>query len=208
MKPEMQVKGGVALQERPPQNSDDTEKYERDKARQTDQITHILFEAFAKDVGPCVMEQMFYIEVPFSRPIDITFDRFYPNIGLLVHSFQAVRINGADDIGVNTDLAEHESYARDHGYNFLPIIDGEIAPEALQRVVKVAAHPDRKIAQLDTTGLLEQRRADRQAEADKAQAEATKLLQERTKATAPGPAEDPTEEEDEDEKLMARLNDD
>jgi hypothetical protein len=125
-----------------PMTSEDQERLEPNRKRTPDYISETIREFASLALGPHIIHKTFTIDVPLTRGMEITFDRYYPFEKLLVHSFSRRRTYEVPiDLVFEADLLRYESFARDHGFKFLPIIDGEIEVEDLKRIKVQLAPP-------------------------------------------------------------------
>jgi hypothetical protein len=127
--------GGVDLLERK-QTSDDSEKTERIIVRNVDlldaAITNVLN---GKPIGGYETNKLFRIPHEFARTSDITFDRYYYSLNLLVGFYGGLDGERAAKDEAENDIREHATYAVDHGYKFLAVIGGQVTPDALAQAV-------------------------------------------------------------------------
>lgn len=121
--------GGLA------QKHDDSETSEGRRFRPADNLDDTLKDFVTNDIGPHILNKSFQIENYMMRTTEITFDRLYPKHKLLTHSF-ARRVTYADlnDDVVNAEIEIKRSYAIEHGYRFLAVVDGEVERDDLLRL--------------------------------------------------------------------------
>ena len=131
------VFGGISvLADNPKRDPEEEERNEPKRFRPPDVISNLMNLA-VNDAGPGIINQQFAINEPGLRQQDITFDRYYPKVRVLVKSFSS-RINANEgqerDEAMLADLDTHKQYAEDHGFTFLPVVDGMVQREDLDRV--------------------------------------------------------------------------
>lgn len=131
------VFGGITLlADNPTRDPEEEERNEPRRFRAPDTISNLMSMVTAEP-GPGIINQQFAIDKPGLRQQDITFDRCYPKIRVLVKYFSK-RINAnegqTEDKAMLADLETHREYAQEHGYTFLAVIDGQIQREDLDRV--------------------------------------------------------------------------
>lgn len=123
----------------PPEHidKDKAELFEPRKERTPDRLDGILKAHLRCEPGPYILDKTFYsggsreLRVDF----DVTFTRFYPALDLLVHSFsRRMLYTNLNDEEVEKDRKAHADYAKSIKMQFLPIMDGEVAQEDLDRI--------------------------------------------------------------------------
>jgi hypothetical protein len=129
--------GGVDLLERS-RTSDQEEKREPLNLRNPDLLEGALTNALGRKPGGHVTNKMFVTPHEFSRDTDITYDRFYYELNLLVHYYSGTKQNYAESEETRKEVEEMRTYAHEHGYGFLPIIGGEVTPDQLAAALKAA----------------------------------------------------------------------
>jgi hypothetical protein len=151
MKTDSRVLGGMN-----PTKELDKDKAERNEPRnnrEEDRLCSILTQHLRQSPGIQIVSETFY-GAPRSEmrsSFDITYDRFYPQIDLLVQNFTRRRYYedmGFDEEAFNAELAMYRDFARDTLHKqFLPVIDGTVDPEDLAAItipvrgVKTVAQP-------------------------------------------------------------------
>lgn len=137
--------GGIKLLDDGPVDPDEIERNEPKRFRPPDVMTELLTKAL-DDPGPGIIDAQFTISKPGLRDQDITFDRNYPKVRVLVKYFtNRINVNEGQtqDDAMLADLATHKAFALDRGYSFLAVIDGKVERDDLERVkveVKARQH--------------------------------------------------------------------
>jgi hypothetical protein len=126
--------GGLAVAERIV-TSDEAEKREPLNLRSPDLLDSVLQGVLNKKPGGYQTNRTFIIPHEFSRPTDITYDRFYFELGLLVHFFANTQKQYTDHDNVQKEVDDMRNFAREQGMRFLPIIGGSITPDDLHRAL-------------------------------------------------------------------------
>lgn len=145
------VFGGINLiSEAPRRDPEEEERNEPRRFRPPDTISNLMNLA-AVDAGPGIINYQFSIIKPGLRPQDITFDRYYPKIKVLVKYF-STRINANEgqekDEAMLSDLERHKDFALEQGCTFLAVVDGQVQREDLDRIkVEVKARQQNDAAE-------------------------------------------------------------
>lgn len=127
------VRGGIDALERK-RSSDDEEKFEPRNERETDGLN----DAIADIIGykpVMILSHQFEITNPLTRPEYITYDRYYPQLNLLVDFSGEVVKDTADKEGRDADAQRHKEFAKSKGIKFLMILDDKVDPAELRKAV-------------------------------------------------------------------------
>jgi len=134
--------GGIDYLREQRMDPDEIEANEPKRFRPPDLIANVLSNVLG-DVGIGITNPQFTLRTPGLRDRDISFDRLFPRVRVLVKAFtQRINLNAGEeqDDFMLADLAEHKTYAEENDYTFLPVINGQIDRDDLARVrVEVTA---------------------------------------------------------------------
>ena len=127
--------GGIDYLREERMDPDEVEANEPKRFRPPDLISNVLNNVL-DDVGIGITNPQFTIRTPGLRDRDISFDRSFPKVRVLVKAFtQRINLNGEErDEAMLAELAEHKTYAEENDYTFLPVINGQINRDDLTRV--------------------------------------------------------------------------
>ena len=98
-----------------------TEHLEPANEREPDQLSTALQTLLRKHPGPYVTNKMFATSNDISRDEEIEYDRFYFELNMLV-MFYPKPANEGERVDLAADLDRKTSYAKTHGFRFLPIV--------------------------------------------------------------------------------------
>ncbi len=118
-----------------------TEENEPNLHRSPDTLQDALETFCGFPFGPHIINMTFRVDIPLTRGMDMTYDRFYPKERLLVHSF-ARRRKYTDlvdevidkEIDEKREFAATAVYQNKVGCSFLAIVDGELERDDLLRL--------------------------------------------------------------------------
>jgi hypothetical protein len=117
----------------PAATSEEAEKREPLNLRNPDLLDSVLQSVLKRKPGGMVTNKTFIIPQEYARATDITYDRFYFELNLLVHFFAATGKDYTDRESVEKEVEDMRTFALDKGFRFLPIIAGSVLPDDLYR---------------------------------------------------------------------------
>ncbi len=119
--------GGVDLlpkEDRAKVDSEELERIEPLNDRLQDSLSSALQTVLRRDPGGYIANRQYMVDHgEGSRPTDISFDRFYYSLNLLVDLLQSP-MNDPDRLANVDHINEHAKFAAQHGIKYLPIVGG------------------------------------------------------------------------------------
>ncbi len=130
--------GGVSLLDEKDRTKRDSEENERDNTRTADRLDEVLNEVTKGRFKGRIDRRMFRYTVPgVSRTQDVTYDREYIGMKLLVDFFSFASLNTTMRDEVHRDIEFKTKFATEHGYSYLTIIENQFDIKDLKRLLKI-----------------------------------------------------------------------